>query len=57
MARFDKKIFIVTGGASLIGFAVARRLTAEGGRVVLSGPLDWGRARNEKRVAGLRRLR
>jgi NAD(P)-dependent dehydrogenase (short-subunit alcohol dehydrogenase family) len=36
MARFDNKIFIVTGGASLIGLAVARRLVSEGARVVLS---------------------
>ena len=36
MARFDNKIFVVTGGASLIGLAVARALASEGGRVVLS---------------------
>jgi NAD(P)-dependent dehydrogenase (short-subunit alcohol dehydrogenase family) len=40
MARFDNKVFIVTGGASLIGLAVARQLVAEGGRVVLSDVSD-----------------
>jgi NAD(P)-dependent dehydrogenase (short-subunit alcohol dehydrogenase family) len=36
MGRFDNKTFIVTGGASLIGLAVARLLVAGGGKVVLS---------------------
>jgi NAD(P)-dependent dehydrogenase (short-subunit alcohol dehydrogenase family) len=36
MARFDNQTFIVTGGASLIGLAVARRLVGEGGRVLLT---------------------
>ncbi|MCF2532157.1 SDR family NAD(P)-dependent oxidoreductase [Yinghuangia soli] len=34
-ARFDAKVFIVTGGTSGIGFAVAERLAAEGAAVVL----------------------
>jgi hypothetical protein len=36
MGRFDDRIFIVTGGASLIGLAIARTLVAGGGKVVLS---------------------
>ncbi|NKZ73730.1 SDR family oxidoreductase [Rhodococcus hoagii] len=34
-ARLENKAFIVTGGSSGIGFAVARRLTAEGAAVVI----------------------
>lgn len=34
-SRLDSKVFIVTGGTSGIGLAVARRLTAEGAAVVL----------------------
>jgi NAD(P)-dependent dehydrogenase (short-subunit alcohol dehydrogenase family) len=34
--RFDAKVALVTGGASGIGLATARRLVAEGGRVVLA---------------------
>lgn len=36
MARFDNKVFVVTGGASLISLAVARLIVGDGGRVVLS---------------------
>ena len=34
-ARFDGKVAMITGGASGIGLAIARRLVAEGGRVVI----------------------
>jgi NAD(P)-dependent dehydrogenase (short-subunit alcohol dehydrogenase family) len=34
-ARFSKKVLLVTGGASGIGAATARRFTAEGGRVAI----------------------
>ncbi len=34
-SRFDGKVAVVTGGASGIGLAIARRLVAEGGRVVI----------------------
>ena len=37
--RFDGKVGVVTGGASGIGLAIARRLVAEGGRVVV-GDID-----------------
>lgn len=35
MARFDGKVAVITGGASGIGLATARRFVAEGGRVVV----------------------
>jgi len=35
-ARFDGKVAMVTGGASGIGLAIARRLIAEGGRVLVA---------------------
>lgn len=34
--RFDGKVAVITGGASGIGLSTARRLVAEGGRVVLA---------------------
>jgi NAD(P)-dependent dehydrogenase (short-subunit alcohol dehydrogenase family) len=37
--RFDDKVALVTGGASGIGLATARRIVAEGGRVVI-GDVD-----------------
>jgi NAD(P)-dependent dehydrogenase (short-subunit alcohol dehydrogenase family) len=36
-ARFENKTALITGGASGMGFAVARRLLDEGARVVLTG--------------------
>jgi meso-butanediol dehydrogenase/(S,S)-butanediol dehydrogenase/diacetyl reductase len=42
--RFDRKVAIVTGGGTGIGAATARRIAAEGGKVVVTGrrrePLD-----------------
>ncbi|HEY7068701.1 MAG TPA: SDR family oxidoreductase [Acidimicrobiales bacterium] len=35
--RFESKVVLVTGGSSGIGLAVARRVAAEGGAVVLAG--------------------
>ncbi|GAB3857696.1 SDR family oxidoreductase [Nocardioides maradonensis] len=35
MRRFESKVVVVTGGASGIGAAAARRFSAEGGRVVI----------------------
>lgn len=35
MGRFEERAAIVTGGASGIGLAIAERITADGGRVVL----------------------
>lgn len=37
MGRFDGKVAFVTGGGTGIGFACARALVAEGGRVMLAG--------------------
>jgi NAD(P)-dependent dehydrogenase (short-subunit alcohol dehydrogenase family) len=55
MARFDNKIFVVTGGASLIGLAVARALVSEGGRVILSDISTGaaGEAKNALRGSGV----
>jgi NAD(P)-dependent dehydrogenase (short-subunit alcohol dehydrogenase family) len=39
-ARLDGKVAIVTGGAAGLGFAYARRLVAEGARVVLGDVAD-----------------
>ena len=36
MARFENRVFVVTGGASGIGEATTRGLVAEGGRVVIA---------------------
>jgi 2-hydroxycyclohexanecarboxyl-CoA dehydrogenase len=38
--RFEGQVALITGGAAGIGLATARRIGAEGGRVVL---LDWSR--------------
>ncbi|QKJ20176.1 SDR family oxidoreductase [Microbacterium hominis] len=37
MHRFDGTVTIVTGASRGIGFAIARRIVAEGGRVVITG--------------------
>ncbi|NKR23844.1 SDR family oxidoreductase [Rhodococcus hoagii] len=57
-ARLENKAFIVTGGSSGIGFAVARRLTAEGAAVVIgSRRKDVGEAAAESlRTAGGRAI-
>ncbi|HEU4564076.1 MAG TPA: SDR family NAD(P)-dependent oxidoreductase, partial [Gemmatimonadaceae bacterium] len=44
MRRYEGKVVIVTGGASGIGAAIARRLSAEGASVVVSD-LEAGAAR------------
>ena len=45
MNRFDNQVFLITGGARGLGAAQARRLVAEGARVVLADVLaDEGRA-------------
>lgn len=40
MARFDGKVFLLSGGARGLGAAQARRLVAEGARVVLGDVLE-----------------
>ena len=35
MARFDEQIAIVTGGATGIGYGIAKRLASEGAKVVI----------------------
>ena len=45
--RFESKVLFVTGGASGIGLATARRVVAEGGRAVLVD-LDLARAEGRR---------
>ncbi len=47
MARFENKSYVVTGGASLIGLAIAKTIITDGGRVVLSDLKEEGRAEAE----------
>lgn len=56
--RFKGQVAVVTGGASGIGLAIARRLAAEGGRVILCerSPEKLDRAQTEFARAGLRVL-
>jgi 3-oxoacyl-[acyl-carrier protein] reductase len=44
MARFTDKVAVITGGASGIGLATARRIVAEGGRVVVGDMAEEGLA-------------
>lgn len=37
MGRFDEKVALITGGGTGIGAATARRIAAEGGKVVVTG--------------------
>ena len=39
MARFTDRVFLISGGARGLGAAQARRLVAEGGRVVIGDVL------------------
>ena len=36
----DSRVAVVTGGATGIGFAIVRRLLADGARIVLAGLTD-----------------
>jgi NAD(P)-dependent dehydrogenase (short-subunit alcohol dehydrogenase family) len=53
--RLDGKVAVITGGAGGIGFAFARRLLAEGARVVIADVAD-APAAVDKRDAGNRAL-
>jgi NAD(P)-dependent dehydrogenase (short-subunit alcohol dehydrogenase family) len=56
--RFESKVILVTGGSSGIGLAVARRVAAEGGAVVLAGRrVDVGERAAGEIVAGGGRAR
>jgi NAD(P)-dependent dehydrogenase (short-subunit alcohol dehydrogenase family) len=50
MRRFEGKVAVVTGGGAGIGFATARRIGAEGGRLAL---LDWSAEDLERAVGAL----
>jgi NAD(P)-dependent dehydrogenase (short-subunit alcohol dehydrogenase family) len=50
-SRFDRKVAVVTGGASGIGRATAQRLAMEGARVILT---DWSERRGKEAEAALR---
>jgi NAD(P)-dependent dehydrogenase (short-subunit alcohol dehydrogenase family) len=54
MSRFDGKVVIVTGGASGIGLATARRFASEGGRIVIADRdvQDEGQATKAVKDAG-----
>ena len=44
MYRFKNKVILITGAASGIGEATTRRITSEGGTVVMA---DFAREKNE----------
>ena len=48
--RLEGKVALITGAASGMGLAMARRFAAEGARVVAG---DWNAARLEEAVAGI----
>ena len=50
MKRFERKVALITGGASGLGLAVARQMAAEGAALVL---VDWDRAGLEEARAAL----
>lgn len=52
MALFDNKAAVVTGGAQGIGGATARRLAAEGAKVLIADIDDEAAAENVERVRG-----
>lgn len=51
-ARLEGRVAIVTGGATGIGFAIARRLVDEGAAVVIAGLDDQAAKRAEERLGG-----
>lgn len=52
MSRFQDKTVVVTGGTSGIGLATARRILAEGGRVIVTGSRDESIARARDALDG-----
>ena len=49
MYRFKNKVILITGAASGIGEATTRRITSEGGTVVMA---DFAREKNELLARG-----
>ena len=58
MEQFGDKVAVITGGASGIGLATARRLTREGMKLVLADiqPEPLARAESEIRALGVEAL-
>ena len=52
--RFENRVAIITGGASGIGLATAKRIASEGGRIVIAdrNPRHLATAEKEVRAAG-----
>jgi NAD(P)-dependent dehydrogenase (short-subunit alcohol dehydrogenase family) len=54
MDRFNNKRILITGGTRGMGFAGAKRVVAEGGRVIVTGPAETRISSDSVRRCALR---